>query len=341
MTDEIKRPPRPVMVEMEDLDHADPGVADFVPDEVPQGRGMQTAAALVAARPSAFARFARWVFGSLFALIVSTALYDYVTGLFAQNTVLGWAAFILTGLAVVILIAMALREIAAYARMRRLDSLRIEAETARASADLPAARRVVDSLSGLYAGRAETSWGKARLADHQADMFDADALINLAETELMAPLDRAALAEVEAAARQVAIVTAMVPLALADVATALYANLRMTRRLSQIYGGKSGPLGTFRLMRRVFAAVLGAGALALTDDLIGSVTGGGILSKLSRRFGEGVVNAGLTVRVGIAAMEVCRPLAFVALPRPKVSSTVARALSGVLLPGDRKDAPTD
>jgi putative membrane protein len=336
MTDEIKRPPRPVMVEMDDLDHADPGTAGFVPDEVPLGRGMQTAAALVAARPSGFARFVRWVFGSLFALIVSTALYDYVTGLFAQNTVLGWVAFVLTGLAVAILLVLALQEVAAYARLRRLDGVRVEAETARAKGDLPAARSIVATLTGIYAGRAETAWGKARLAERQAEMFDADALIHLAEAELMAPLDRAALAEVEAAARQVAIVTALVPLALADVATALYANLRMTRRLSQIYGGKSGPLGTFRLMRRVFAAVLGAGALALTDDLIGSVAGGGVLSKLSRRFGEGVVNAGLTVRVGIAAMEVCRPLAFVALPRPKVSATVARALSGVLLPGEPK-----
>ena len=63
-------------------------------------------------------------------------------------------------------------------------------------------------------------------------MFDADALLSLCERELLAPLDRAALIEVEAAARQVGLVTAMVPLALADVATALYANLRMARRLS-------------------------------------------------------------------------------------------------------------
>jgi putative membrane protein len=103
--------------------------------------------------------------------------------------------------------------------------------------------------------------------------------------------------------------------------------------LSEIYGGRSGALGTWRLMRRVFGAVLGAGALALTDDLLGSVAGGGVLSKLSRRFGEGVVNAGLTVRVGIAAMEVCRPMPFVATEKPKVTAVVSRALGGLISRG--------
>jgi hypothetical protein len=50
--------------------------------------------------------------------------------------------------------------------------------------------------------------------------------------------------------------------------------------------------------------------VAVGDDLIGSVAGGSVLSRVSRRFGEGVVNGALTARVGVAAMEVCRPLPF-------------------------------
>jgi putative membrane protein len=63
--------------------------------------------------------------------------------------------------------------------------------------------------------------------------------------------------------------------------------------------------------------------------MIGSVAGGGVMSKLSRRFGEGVVNGALTARVGLAAMELCRPLPFRALDRPSVSSLMSRALTGV------------
>jgi len=59
------------------------------------------------------------------------------------------------------------------------------------------------------------------------------------------------------------------------------------------------------------------------------VAGGGLLSKLSRRFGEGVINGALTARVGVAAMDVCRPMPFVALPRPRVTNLMTRGLSGL------------
>ena len=67
---------------------------------------------------------------------------------------------------------------------------------------------------------------------------------------------------------------------------------------------------------------MATGALALGDDMIGSVAGGGVLSQMSRRFGEGVVNGALTARVGVAAMEVCRPLPFRSVPRPSVTGLV-------------------
>ena len=134
-------------------------------------------------------------------------------------------------------------------------------------------------------------------------------------------------------ARQVATVTALVPLALADVATALYANLRMIRRIAAIYGGRSGTLGSLRLMRGVFTHLAATGALAVGDDMIQSVAGGGIVSRISRRFGEGVVNGALTARVGVAAMDVCRPLPFRALPRPKTTSLVSRGLAGLFSEG--------
>ena len=75
--------------------------------------------------------------------------------------------------------------------------------------------------------------------------------------------------------------------------------------------------------------LVATGAVAVGDDLIGSVAGGGVLSKVSRRFGEGIVNGALTARVGVAAIEVCRPLPFNAMKRPSVTALVRRALSGL------------
>lgn len=327
----MTRPPKPFLEEMAEA--ADPGAAPPVPDVLPEGRAMQAVAALSQKRSSALTRVAFWAFGALFSFALSVAAYDFVTALLARNVVLGWVALALVVVAVLAGLILALREWGAFLRLGRLDSLRTRAVEARAAADLKAARRVVAGLTGLYAARGDTAWGRARLAEREGEVMDADALLSLAEREVLATLDAEARLVIEGAARQVALVTALVPLALADVAVAAVANLRMIRRIAEIYGGRSGSFGSLKLLRRVLGSLVAAGALALTDDMIGSVAGGGVLSKLSRRFGEGVVNGALTARVGVAAMELCRPMPFVTLERPAVSSLVSRALTGLVSRG--------
>ena len=322
------KPPKPFVMETDDL--ADPALAPPVPEIITEGRAMQMAARLARAQSgSGLGSWAIWAFGALFSFVISVSAWDFVTSLLARNSLLGGIAFGLVALAVLVAVVLAAREWAAFARMARLDHLRVRADAARITHDLAAARVVTDALVRLYGARGDLAWGLARLAERRGDVLDADALLGLTETELMGPLDQAARREIEASARQVALVTALVPLALADVATALFANLRMIRRIATIYGGRSGTLGSWGLLRRVFSHLLATGALALGDDLIHSVAGGGVLSKLSRRFGEGVINGALTARVGVAAMEMCRPMPFVALPKPKVSNLISRALTGV------------
>jgi putative membrane protein len=288
-------------------------------------------------RGSALSRIAVWVFGALFSFVLSVVAWDFVTSLLARDSLLGWVAFVLVGAAVLIALTLALREAAGFARMARIDTLRTRALDAIATADLREARGVTGGLKRLYANRPELADAQARVTARGAEQFDADGLLSLTEAELLGPLDQAARREIEGAARQVAAVTALVPLALADVATALYANLRMIRRIAAIYGGRSGTLGSLRLMRGVFTHLAATGALAVGDDMIHSVAGGGILSRVSRRFGEGVVNGALTARVGVAAMEVCRPLPFRALPRPKTTNLISRGLAGLFADQNGKE----
>ena len=92
---------------------------------------------------------------------------------------------------------------------------------------------------------------------------------------------------------------------------------------------RSGFFSSWRLTRAVLSHLVATGAVAVGDDLIEPLLGGSVLSKLSRRFGEGLVNGALTARVGLAAMEVCRPMAFTALKKPSTRKVVQRALTGV------------
>jgi putative membrane protein len=54
--------------------------------------------------------------------------------------------------------------------------------------------------------------------------------------------------------------------------------------------------------------------------------GHGIAAKLSQRLGEGVLNGLLTARLGLAAIEVTRPLPFAALPPPALNDLAGELL---------------
>lgn len=306
-----------------------PPVAD-IEDARAQGTAMQGAARLAARKPS---RLARWFWGlaaALLSAVVSITAWDFVTGLVTRNPILGWAVGGLFAAFLVVLTVICLRELAALGRLSRVDGLRRAADTALAESDLTKARDVSGRLVSLYKKREETKWGQDRLAELSGDQLDAQSLLELTEAELLVPLDQLAVREVEIAARQVATVTALVPLAMADVVAALTANIRMIRRIAEIYEGRSGTLGSWRLTRAVLSHLVATGAVAVGDDLLEPVLGGSILAKVSRRFGEGLVNGALTARVGVAAMEVCRPLPFAKGKRPKIRDVIGRSLSGFI-----------
>ena len=324
---------RPVLIELDETEAARPDTAPPVPEPThvaeAQGAAMQSLAVL-AARPAS--RLGRWFWRLLASLAVfglSLWAWDALIALIARNAILGYVALGLLAAFLLVCLAIILREWAAFARLRRIDKVRSVAEVALAGNDLAAARRVGDDIRALYRGRPDAEWGLARLEEQEDGLFDADAQLALIETNLIAPLDIQAQREIEAAARQVATVTAIVPLALADVLAALTANLRMIRRIAEIYGGRAGVLGSWRLARTVLTHLVATGAVAVGDDVIGAIAGGGIVSKLSRRFGEGMINGALTARVGVAAMEVCRPLPFLKARRPSVTGLVQRALTGL------------
>lgn len=324
-----ERRPGPVLIELDTAPEQGPDIAPPIQD-LPRGPAAMERAVTLAARPPS--RVARWFWGlliSLVGIVISVAAWDFATGLLARSPVLGSVVSGLIGAFVLVALILVLREAAAFARLARIDGLRSEASAALVSEDPVQAKRAAERIAQLYAARGEMTWALDRYRDRSGDVFDAKGHLGLVEQTLLEPLDTAATRAVEGAARQVATVTALVPLALVDVVTALTANLRMIRQIADIYGGRGGALGNWRLTRSVMAHLVATGAVAVGDDMIGSVAGGGLVAKLSRRFGEGIINGALTARVGVAAMEVCRPMPFTKREPPSVTALVRRALTGL------------
>lgn len=343
MTDQRRH--GPVLIELDedaprDRTRSNPADAEPIRDAdavLPRPATMDLVTRIAGRGPSPMTRFFFNAGAALLTFLLSVAALNYIDRLMTRWPVLGWVGVALFALFTLAVLGLAFREYRAWGRFAQIDQINRDAGKALADDDLKAARGVVNKLDAIYANRPEAQWGRSNLADRKDEVFDAQTLLTLAEAQLLAPLDQEARREIEVAARTVATATALIPLAFADVAAALAANLRMIRRMAEIYGGRAGAVGGWRLARTVMTHLVATGAVAAGDDLIHTVAGGGLLSKVSRRFGEGIVNGALTARVGIAAMEVCRPLPFIAQPRPKVGNLVSRGLAGLFGSGSAKD----
>ncbi|MFZ4806604.1 MAG: YcjF family protein [Hyphomicrobiaceae bacterium] len=247
---------------------------------------------------------------SLAVLALGVSFARFISEAVARDDIVGWIGKGLLAIALFSGAVLALRELVGLARLARLGHLRREAEALVRKPDARAERALAGRLVGLLKDRPDSAWAVARFRDHRADVLDAGALLRLADRELFAPLDREARRMVLVSAKRVATVTALSPIAIVSVGFVLVENLGLLRRLAALYGGRPGLLGSLRLARLVIGHIIATGGIAMTDDLLGQFLGQDLLRRLSRRLGEGVFNGALTARLGVAAIEVCRPLPY-------------------------------
>ena len=256
--------------------------------------------------------------GALASLAFGLWLDGLVEGLFARSPALGVFGLGLIGLAVLAACVLVARELIAISGQRAIARLHAALALAHTEDDRDAARKKVAELEKLYAHRPETAAARKHLAELRGEIVDGADLIDIAERTLMPPLDSAARREIAAAAKRVSLVAALAPRAIIDVVFVAAQALRLIRRIAEIYGGKPGLLGAWRLARAVGAHLALTGGMALGDGLLQQMLGHGVAAKISARLGEGVFNGMLTARIGLAAMAVCRPMPFTALKPPGV-----------------------
>lgn len=296
------------------------GTIQIVPEAEPAQLLVPVDTPLVPAR-----RGFRW--GTLFwsavagLVVLGTGLgvINLVEDLFARNEGLGFIGLALAVVAAVALAVVTTRELVGLARLATIEKLHLRAAEVLISDDRAASRTIVADLLKLAHQTPQLARARSALQSHTDDIIDGADMIRLAERELMTPLDEEARRLVSTAAQRVSVVTAVSPRALFDVLFVFVASLRMIRQLARLYGGRPGALGMIRLLRHVIAHLAITGGMAASDSLIQQMLGHGIAAKLSQRLGEGMLNGLLTARLGLAAIDVTRPLPFNALPRPALT----------------------
>jgi putative membrane protein len=265
--------------------------------------------------------------GGLVLLGLGLGIVNLVEDLFGRSQSLGYLGLAFASVAGLALTVVIGREAFGLMRLAAIEKLHLRAAEVLLSDDRAASRAIVDDLIKLAHQNPQLARARVTLAGHTDDIIDGADMIKLAERELMTPLDQEARRLVSSAAQRVSIVTAVSPRAVIDVLFVFVASLRMIRQLARLYGGRPGALGMIRLMRHVIGHLAITGGMAASDSLVQQMLGHGIAAKLSQRLGEGVLNGLLTARLGLAAIDVTRPLPFTALPRPALADLAKDLLS--------------
>ena len=277
---------------------------------------------------------------SLIMLWAGFAVTGFIEDLFARSVVLGGVALSLAGLIALALVAILLREVIGLIRLNALGTIQDDAARAIAAGDAAAAQQALRHLRRLYGRRPELAAALVDLDRHEHDIMDPADRMRIAERDIVSRLDETAGRVITRASRRVTLTTAVMPAAALDILFVAAINLRMLRDLATLYGGRPGFLGSLRLARLVLGHMAMTGGVAVGEDVIQQLIGHGLTARLSRRLGEGIMNGAFTGRVGIAAIDLCRPLPFLEQQRPRLRDFIAelRTASQPAKPPEPPDA---
>ncbi|HEX5079712.1 MAG TPA: TIGR01620 family protein [Geminicoccaceae bacterium] len=244
------------------------------------------------------------------AALLGLEAYDFVTALFERSDLLGGAFSLLLALAAVGALGLGVSEIASLRRLRALGELRTAGAQLLTSQVHGRADALLDEVEDVYRDRVEMRAAIERFHGHASDALNDGERVRLFAASVLTLLDKRAYGLVKAAARDIGALTALSPLGVLDGLIVLGRTLAMLRGIARIYGVRPGTAATTALLRRTLRNVVAAGVGELVSDAAVETLGASLLSFLSTRAGQGVVNGVLAARLGLGAMQLCRPLPF-------------------------------
>lgn len=140
------------------------------------------------------------------------------------------------------------------------------------------------------------------------DSYSAQEVAHLFSQTVLKPLDVQAKKLIAKSALESAVIVSVSPLAVVDMFFMAWRNIRLINRLARLYGIELGYISRLRLLRMVFLNMVFAGATEVVQDIGMDWLSQDVTAKLSARIAQGIGVGLLTARLGIKAMEFCRPL---------------------------------
>ena len=318
--------------------------ADIDPEEVPIEAVRANPVAVVPLTTPAKTkpRWLRRIFWSSLGLfsvgVIVWDTWNFLVSAFAKNLAVGTTLSVVAGVTLLSGVALIFREISLFGgelrKLREVSTFTHRATELRANGGhgdgLAFASRVIEPY-------AERSQMKNRIAAFRGAVTSAHTdvqVLDILADKVIRPLDAQAYPLVARAARDTAVGVALSPFGLLDAGLVIWRTLAMVREVAQVYGFRPGFFGRVMLVRRILSASATAGVGDFAADILVAQVGARVGGLLSAKAGEGMLTGMRTARLGLVAMEACRPLPFAEEDRASISRLGREIMKSKEKPGE-------
>ncbi len=328
--DTVVRLPAPVVLsgELRDGDAvvADDGADAEMLDVVTEVRGVDAEVG-----PGG-GRALRWFILIGLVFIVAVTVQDSVLFLqeqFARHHMLGWGFSALAAGMMLALTVMVVREIVAWRKLRSVQYLQDHGSKLRKEGEHGRGVPFTMEMMRFYQGRAELEPGWQRFHDQLDPNLGDREILTLFSSDVLSVLDKKAYDIVVENSSVAALLTTLSPMAWLDAMLFMWRNVRMVRQIAACYGFRPGFMVSVKLMQEVFQGMVASATTdILTSEAVDTV-GSSVTAAIFAKAGQGMANGLLSARIGVQAMRLCRPVAFLENENPSLKRVRSEMLERV------------
>ncbi len=273
-----------------------------------------------------------WLAGSLGGLLILTLLvdsYNFVVEQYDNNFVLGtvflFLIIVISGTSLT-LIWQAIQKIRT---LRTVSNLQQEGQKIITQNAYGNAKSYLNKIALFYS---EDLSFRNRLDSFYISINDSHhdrEICALFSHKVMHDIDQQAYQIVTKASKETALFVMISQIALLDTILTLWRNVRMIRQIATLYGGKPGFFGSISLTVTVIQNLIYADVSETVADGTAEILGGSVLSVMSTQIAQGLGAGILTARLGIHAMNACRPLPFMKDEQPRLKEIRREVMSSL------------
>lgn len=223
---------------------------------------------------------------------------------------------------VTIVMFMALRVVWDFFRGREsveaLEALQKKSQHLSNVNDLGSAKQLISEFNVFYLNKPQNLYFQ-RCLDQLPDYSNDREVVEHIERVFFRELDKEALRRVSNYSLQTATAVAVSPWASLDMLFSLWRSIKMIDDVAQVYGMRPSMFNRYKLLKLVMhQLVFVAASEVVIDQVIEEFGSSTLASMAGARLGQGLGAGIYTARIGVAAMQVCRPIAFSSESKPKV-----------------------